>query len=88
MNFRAPVDMFRPMSWSGKPGKRRRGAARIVCEGRLLSDLTMEPRDWSQYDAMPTARGFVSERAKKDDQEIETSNVMPIETAFIRRQAQ
>lgn len=36
--------------------------APIVRESRLIADLTMPARHWSQYDVEPLKRGFVSER--------------------------
>ncbi len=51
-------------------------------EGYITRDLTMPPRDWSLFDSLAQLR-FVSDRPRKT----QSSNVIPIDPAFLRRQA-
>lgn len=75
-------EMFLPPAVVG-PRLRRRGNAPIIqFEGHIISDLTMPEKDWSQYDSIAKGR-FVSDRTKQHT----TSNVTPILSAFLRRQA-
>jgi hypothetical protein len=61
---------------------RRPNRAWTQREGFITRDLTMPYRDWSKFDSLAQLR-FVSDRPRK----IHTSNVIPIDPAFLRRQA-